>query len=174
MTLKALNKSNPIQRFKMVVCNDGNIFLDKIENKLLKGNSVFVGIPLRLGIDKIQKEYLDSLMRVFTFKENVGIAGGQDHRSLYFVGLINQHCYSDPNLIYLDPHITQEAVTNNKLNNEQLASYSCTEVRVLSLSKISTSVAIGFYIKDTHEYTYFKHKIIALAQMQNSIFSVYE
>ena len=53
MTLKALNKINPIPRFKMVVCNDGNIFLDKIENKLIKGNSVFVGIPLRLGIDKI-------------------------------------------------------------------------------------------------------------------------
>jgi hypothetical protein len=44
-------------------------------------------------------------MRVFTYQENVGIAGGQDHRSLYFTGLINKHCNKDPNLIYLDPHI---------------------------------------------------------------------
>jgi len=58
------------------VCNDGNIFLDKIEKKLIEGNSLLLGVPLRLGIDKIQKEYLDCLKEVFTLKENVGIAGG--------------------------------------------------------------------------------------------------
>jgi len=42
----------------------------------MEGNSLLLGVPLRLGIDKIQKEYLDSLKEVFTLKENVGIAGG--------------------------------------------------------------------------------------------------
>jgi len=105
MALKALNKNSPVPGFKILVCNDGNIFLDKLEKKLNKGNSVLLGVPLRLGINKIQKEYLECLMRVFTFQENVGIAGGQDNRSLYFTGLINKHCNKDPNLIYLDPHI---------------------------------------------------------------------
>ncbi len=113
-------------------------------------------------------------MRVFTFEENVGIAGGQDHRSLYFTGLINKHCNSDPNLIYLDPHIVQDACTTPNLNDEQLDTFACPEVRVLSLSKISTSVAIGFYIRNIHEYSSFKPRIQALAKMQNSIFSVYE
>jgi len=105
MALKALNKNSPVPGFKILVCNDGNIFLDKLEKKLNEGNSVLLGVPLRLGINKIQKEYLECLMKVFTFPENVGIAGGQDHRSLYFTGLINKHCNKDPNLIYLDPHI---------------------------------------------------------------------
>lgn len=76
MALKILNKRSPVAKFKIMVCNDGNIFLDKLELKLQQGNSVLLGVPLRLGIDKIQKEYLKSLMRVFTFEENVGIAGG--------------------------------------------------------------------------------------------------
>jgi hypothetical protein len=53
MAFQALNKRSPVSRFKIVVCSDGNIFLDKIEKKLAKGNSVLVGVPLRLGIDKI-------------------------------------------------------------------------------------------------------------------------
>jgi len=82
MALKILNKRSqvsnrcPVPNFKIIVCNDGNIFLDKIEKKLMEGNSLLLGVPLRLGIDKIQKEYLDSLKEVFTLKENVGIAGG--------------------------------------------------------------------------------------------------
>jgi hypothetical protein len=53
MALKTLNKSSPVHGFKILVCNDGNIFLDKLEKKLNKGNSVLLGVPLRLGIDKI-------------------------------------------------------------------------------------------------------------------------
>jgi hypothetical protein len=60
----------------MVVCNDGNIFFDKIEKKLNSKNSVFVGIPLRLGIKSITYEYLECLKQVFTFDSNCGIAGG--------------------------------------------------------------------------------------------------
>lgn len=35
----------------MVVCHDGNVFLSKIEKKISKGNSVFVVIPVRLGLN---------------------------------------------------------------------------------------------------------------------------
>jgi cysteine protease ATG4 len=75
--LHGINKSlKPVSRFKMVVCDDGNIFLDKIQKKINKGNSVFLGVPLRLGIDKITHEYLSSLKQVFNFESNLGIAGG--------------------------------------------------------------------------------------------------
>jgi len=59
MALKILNKRSPVSNrspvanFKIIVCNDGNIFLDKLESKLKEGNSVLLGVPLRLGIDKI-------------------------------------------------------------------------------------------------------------------------
>lgn len=50
--LHELNKKlKPIKDFSMVVCNDGNVFLDKIEGKILKGKSVFVVMPVRLGLN---------------------------------------------------------------------------------------------------------------------------
>jgi hypothetical protein len=49
--LKQLNKDNrPINNFSMVVCNDGNIFFDKIKKKIENKKSVYVSIPVRLGL----------------------------------------------------------------------------------------------------------------------------
>ncbi len=45
----------------MVVCNDGNVFLDKIQKKIDKGYSVFVVIPVRLGLNTVETEYLECL-----------------------------------------------------------------------------------------------------------------
>ena len=60
----------------MVVCNDGNVFLDKIQKKIDKGESVFVVIPVRLGLNTVETEYLDCLKQVFSFESSCGVAGG--------------------------------------------------------------------------------------------------
>lgn len=49
----------------MHVCVDSNIFLDEIEALIKKGLSVFVMIPLRLGINSIQSTYLEQLKYLF-------------------------------------------------------------------------------------------------------------
>ena len=60
--LHELNKTRkPLPNFSMVVCNDGNVFLDKILHKIEKGLSVFVTIPVRLGLNLVEAEYLDCL-----------------------------------------------------------------------------------------------------------------
>ena len=75
--LHELNKAHkPIDKFKMVICYDGNIFLDKIAKKISKGDSTFVVIPVRLGLEHIQPEYLECLKELFTFESSCGIAGG--------------------------------------------------------------------------------------------------
>ena len=51
------------------------------------------------------------MKRVFDFDQTVGIAGGQDFRALYFVGIINPKS-NDPKLIYLDPHFVQESISS--------------------------------------------------------------
>jgi hypothetical protein len=79
---------NPVEDFAMVVCNDGTVFLDKILKHLDKKKGVFVSIPIRLGLDKIQPEYLECLKEVFTMEATVGVAGGQEHKALYFCGII--------------------------------------------------------------------------------------
>jgi hypothetical protein len=51
----------------MHVCLDGNVYLDKIEKKSQGWlESVFVSIPLRLGLNYIEPEYLLSIKKVFS------------------------------------------------------------------------------------------------------------
>lgn len=66
--LHELNKKlKPQKDFSMVVCNDGNVFLTKIAKKINRGESVFVVIPVRLGLNTVEKEYLECLKQVFNF-----------------------------------------------------------------------------------------------------------
>ena len=51
------NRMSPIYQFHIHVCLNSNIFMDEIENEIKKDKSVFVLIPIRLGIDKIDKKY---------------------------------------------------------------------------------------------------------------------
>ena len=75
--LHEINKTiKPLPNFSMVVCNDGNVFLDKIEKKINKDESVYVVIPVRLGLNRVEKEYLECLKQIFNFESNCGIAGG--------------------------------------------------------------------------------------------------
>lgn len=74
--LHQIGKKSVIPRFKIHVCNQGNIFFDKIERKLAKGNSVFVGVPLQLGVDFANPDYLHSVKQVFKIEQCVGIASG--------------------------------------------------------------------------------------------------
>ena len=171
-SLKGVSKMEPIKKFRIAVCSDGNIFLDKIFKKISNGNSVFVGIPMRLGITKVMKEYLESIKLVFDIGQNVGIAGGQDHKSLYFTGIVNSHVNNDPHLLYLDPHFVQES--SAKMTDAHLKTFQCAEVRALRLSKIATSVLVGFYLRNEADFEEWKYRVKALAKMENGVFSVYD
>jgi len=97
------NKLDPIDKFKMYVCLDASIFLDEIEALIDKGLSVFVMIPMRLGLDSIQPNYLTQVKHLFEINQNVGIAGGKEHFALYLVGSEDVE-NSKAGLFYLDPH----------------------------------------------------------------------
>lgn len=49
----------PIMNFKIYVCLDGSIFMDEIEKLIDSNVSVLVLVPIRLGLDNIQNDYLD-------------------------------------------------------------------------------------------------------------------
>ena len=75
--LHEINKIlKPVPGFSMIVCNDGNVFLDEIEKKINKDKSVFVVIPVRLGLNEVEPEYLNCLKQVFSFESSCGMAGG--------------------------------------------------------------------------------------------------
>lgn len=61
-------------------------------------------IQLRLGLCKINELYFNALKKSFQFKNSLGIIGGRPNHALYFIG------YSNDDIIYLDPHNTQQYV----------------------------------------------------------------
>jgi hypothetical protein len=57
-----------------------------------------------LGLDSIQKPYLDQVKLHFKINQNVGIAGGKDHMALYLSGYEESN-QKKSGFIYLDPHL---------------------------------------------------------------------
>ena len=64
---------------------------------------VFVNV--RVGLDKIPKDYYKGIKELFTLKECIGIIGGKTRLAYYFIGYNDD----DDSLLYLDPHVTKEA-----------------------------------------------------------------
>jgi hypothetical protein len=50
----------------MKVARDGNIFLDRIEAKSDNwNNSILLVVPLRLGLNRIEPEYLQAVRNIY-------------------------------------------------------------------------------------------------------------
>jgi hypothetical protein len=64
---------------------------------------VFILIPRRLGVSKLNPTFIQHLKATFRNPYSVGIVGGKPKASLYFVA------YQDDDLLYLDPHIVRSA-----------------------------------------------------------------
>jgi hypothetical protein len=92
-----------------VISEDGSIYWDKIRKKILRNQTVFLCLPLRLGIQTITSEYLACLKQVFKLEHSCGIVGGQNDKALFFTGIINPTSAEDPYLTYLDPHFVQDS-----------------------------------------------------------------
>ena len=78
--------------------------MDEIKKLIYEDKkSILVLIPIRLGLDSIQKAYLEQVKFHYQISQNVGIAGGKDHMALYLCGYeeTNQRKFG---FIYLDPH----------------------------------------------------------------------
>lgn len=61
-------------------------------------HALLVLIPLRLGINAVNAEYVEELKEALRDPHCVGIIGGRPHHAIYFVG------YRDNVLLGLDPH----------------------------------------------------------------------
>lgn len=115
---------------------------------------------------------MDNLKQVFDIPQCCGFASGQDNKSFYFSGIINPHVDPDPYLIYLDPHYVHEACRD--LTQVSIKTFYCSDVRTLRLSKLSSAVALGFYVKNLDDFNDFTKRIVGLAAQNDSVFSVYE
>jgi len=114
-------------------------------------SSLFLIVPLRLGLNELNAEYISPLIEALKFPQCVGMIGGSPGHSLYFIGS------RDKSLLYLDPHTVQEAATEAECedpkfpNVEAVDTYHCKVPRFAAASSIDPSLAIGFFCKSSFE-----------------------
>ncbi|KAF8174976.1 peptidase family C54-domain-containing protein [Mycena galopus ATCC 62051] len=74
------------------------------ESKRWGDRPVLLLLGIRLGLDGVNPIYYETIKRLYTFPQSVGIAGGRPSSSYYFVGV------QGDGLFYLDPHHSRPAV----------------------------------------------------------------
>lgn len=134
-----LNNKNEIED------NKQKIFKLKEKEYIMKKCGL-IFISVRLGINKVTNEYYSSLKKLFECKECIGIIGGETNLAHYFIG------YNDKgNLIYLDPHITRDAIYD--LNDDSIINdYLIKNLHEIAINDMSTALSIGFLFRNIEEF----------------------
>ncbi|KAI1932727.1 Cysteine protease atg4 [Ophidiomyces ophidiicola] len=113
-------------------------------------------LAIRLGIDKVTRVYWEALTAVMRYPQSVGIAGGRPSSSFYFVGVQGFHFF------YLDPHLTQSAVSWNPgsiLSSDDVNSYHTRRLRRLHIKEMDPSMLIGFLIRNDQDWQDWKQRV---------------
>ena len=127
-------------------------FDNKAANYILLGENYYyydkngiIFVEVRLGFNKIPKEYYTSIKDLFKLKECIGIISSQSSSAYYFIG------YSDDSLLYLEPNITKEADKIINMDNI-LDKHVNKEIYILKIKKMSTTFTIGFLFRTYEEF----------------------
>ncbi|XP_038050637.1 cysteine protease ATG4A-like [Patiria miniata] len=107
---------------------------------------VLIFIPLRLGLNEINAVYIRRLKRCFTLRQSLGVIGGKPNHAHYFIGFVGDE------LIYLDPHTTQPALTTDKWGFLQDESYHCDHACRMNTHNLDPSIALGYYCQDEADF----------------------
>ncbi|RWS27277.1 cysteine protease ATG4D-like protein [Leptotrombidium deliense] len=107
-------------------------------NSSQRWRGVIIFVPVRLGGDKFNPIYTSCIKSMFMHPSCIGIIGGRPKHSLYFVGV------QDDKLIYLDPHLCQEAI-DIRQTSFPLHSFHCSTPRKMMITRMDPSCTIGFY-----------------------------
>jgi len=130
---------NKIPQLGSVVFTDGTIFLNTLMEKFNEVQSLFLLIPIRLGLMEINHGYLPILRMWLTNRFCVGFIGGKPRKSLYFYGFQNDR------LLYLDPHLCQEIIDpfGKRMDTRSYHPQTC---HSMPDTELDPSLAIGLYI----------------------------
>lgn len=165
--MKSLTSDLPDFEMHVHVAMDGCLSKPDVE-KNAKGGSdwkpLFLLVPLRLGMQKINSEYVDGLKHFFTLKQCVGAIGGRPNAAYYFVGAVEN------DLIYLDPHILQ-TTTGPITRHTSLETYSVKAAERMSISSADPSLCLGFLC---HTEAEFEDLTVQLQAISRALFSVVE
>lgn len=107
--------------------------------------SVIILIPVRLGGEKTNPEYINFVKNILSLDYCLGIIGGKPKQACYIVG------FQDDSLIYMDPHYCQSFVDVSS-SDFPLQSFHCPSPKKMPISKMDPSCTIGFYSRSVHDF----------------------
>lgn len=139
VALRGCINANVPWGLKCVVCNNAIIYRD-----MLPANGpVLILLPLRLGLDSLNPSYISLLKAVFECDMCVGIIGGNENASLYFLG------YQGDQVLFMDPHTVLPAFSDafHLLNVDP---FRCAP-RAMHISAVDPSLSIGFLCIDRNK-----------------------
>ncbi|VBB28853.1 unnamed protein product [Acanthocheilonema viteae] len=125
-------------------------------------------IPLRLGLNTINRCYFPAIQAFFQLPQCVGIIGGRPNHALYFCGI------ADNNLLYLDPHFCQDFVDLDEttttrderdgyveIKNDEFkdSTYHCPFILSTKIDKVDPSLALGFLCHTEDDYNELAHRL---------------
>jgi len=192
--IEELVKEFSPNNLRVHVCQDGCLYLDQLqrtatathwpqtdeeedddgeERESSSWAPLLILIPLRLGLDKLNRDYLPVLKETFSIPQSLGIAGGKPRASLYFVA--NQDDY----VFYLDPHTVQPLPRFPEFGDvpaseDVFDTYHCSAPLRLHFSDIDPSLCLAFYCSNREDFDDFCARAIQLTEGALPIFTVAE
>lgn len=119
--------------------------------------AVIILIPVRLGIEKTNPDYIDFAKSILSLEYCLGIIGGKPKQACYFVG------FQDDSLIYMDPHYCQSFV-DVSISDFPLQSYHCPSPKKMPFSKMDPSCTVGFYSRNVQDFEQIKQELSKVMQ----------
>lgn len=109
-----------------------------------KGGLIF--ISLRLGLHKIEANYLEMVPKLFNnLHNNIGFVSGKKKRAFYFIGMKGEK------LIFADPHFNQ----NLELDENNFPTYKVNELYKTTTKELSSELTVGVAIFSKEELDQF-------------------
>jgi len=140
------------------VAMDNTLILDEIRklcqipNLITKSNDsqniwkpLVIIIPLRLGLNDVNAEYIDQIKSCFRLPQTLGFIGGKPNHAHYFIGY-----FENDELLYLDPHVTQAHIDPTIISDD--SSYHCDRMNRMKFSALDPSLALAFACKTENEF----------------------
>lgn len=112
---------------------------------------MLVLVSNRLGLKKMQNEYMEAVRSFCMNRLNCGIIGGRPKEAFYLVGM------QESNMIILDPHNTAPALANETvvLQRNHIEMHERTAKKI-AFDRLDPSMTFAFYLKSSKDLANFK------------------